>query len=118
MFLANRDLHSKRRCAASVRSSAASVSSIRRVDSFDYRLGSWMAEQRAVRSMSQAALGVQLGKDQPFMSKVERGLRKVSVEDLLHWAEALDLQHEVLCDKLKELRLEFAPSRTLHSHDS
>lgn len=84
---------------------------------FDARLGQWMAEQRESRRLSQEALALQLGRDQPVISKIERGLRKVSVEDLIHWAEAVGVPQEALCRELGVLRSEFAPSQSLGRSD-
>jgi len=77
-----------------------------------------MAEQRECRNLSQEALALQLGRDQPQISKMERGLRKVGVEDLLHWAQAVGVPQEILCEELAELRSEFIPSRSLRESDA
>lgn len=83
----------------------------------DARLGQWMAVQREVRGLSQEALAIQLGRDQPVISKIERGLRRVSVEYLLRWAEAVGVSSDDLCRELDSLREEFAPSQSLGRED-
>jgi transcriptional regulator with XRE-family HTH domain len=75
------------------------------VSQFDADLGRWMAEQREDREMSQDAVAVQLGLDQPALSKIERGLRRVTTSELLHWAESVGVDDSALHSQLTALRL-------------
>lgn len=59
------------------------------MDDFDVALGRLLARLREEGGLSQEALAASLGRDQPLVSKVERGQRRVSVADLLAWLDAL-----------------------------
>lgn len=56
---------------------------------FDVQLGQLLARLRERSSVSQESLARVLGRDQPQVSRVERGVRRVAVQDLLQWLEAL-----------------------------
>jgi transcriptional regulator with XRE-family HTH domain len=57
--------------------------------SVEVALGRLLARLREEAGLSQDALAAALVRDQPFVSKVERGLRRVTVTDLLAWLDAL-----------------------------
>lgn len=65
-------------------------------DDFDAHLGRTMAEWREFKGLSQEALAELLGRDQPFVSKIERGQRRITVLELMSWAAALDLDAAVV----------------------
>jgi len=50
-----------------------------------------MAETRIGCGVSQEALATQLGMDQPTLSKIETAQRRVTLEDFMRWAAALNL---------------------------
>lgn len=58
-------------------------------DAFDAAIGRWLAERRERRGVSQEALALQLGRDQAFVSRTERGQRRTTVRDLVVWLDAL-----------------------------
>lgn len=69
----------------------------------DALLAAWMAEQRERRGISQESLAERLRLDQPAVSRIERGYRKVTVIELLAWATALSLSWEDLASGLSQL---------------
>ena len=83
------------------------------MDDFNKALGEWMSARREAAGVSQDSVGRQLGFEQPTMSKIESGRRRVTVEELLLWAEAVALPSAVLAEKLGELRSEFFASDSL-----
>lgn len=74
------------------------------VDDFDRDLGTWMALQREKRSISQDAVATQMSLDQPALSKIERGRRRVGTYELLHWAESVGVTDAELHGELETLR--------------
>lgn len=74
------------------------------MDVFDRDLGSWMASQREQRSISQDSVATQMGLDQPALSKIERGRRRVGTYELLHWAESVGVTDDELHGTLEVLR--------------
>ena len=74
---------------------------------FNHALGSWMAREREARSLSQEAVATQLGLDQPALSKIERGIRRVATAELLHWAESVGVPDASLHETLADLRSEY-----------
>jgi len=83
------------------------------VSDFDKALGYWMLKERELRNISQEALALQLGRDQPSLSKIERGLRRTTVSDLLHWAVTLGVPEADLNGQLLALRERFYPTQSI-----
>lgn len=54
---------------------------------------------REEKGISQEALGVQMGKGQSDIAKLESGNKRVTVMDLLLWMTALDISY----DRLEEI---------------
>ena len=81
-------------------------------EAFDVALGSWLAERRERRGVSQDALAIQLGRDQAFVSRTESGQRRITARDLVAWLAALG---DDLSDLGVELRgiARLADSRSL-----
>jgi len=67
------------------------------------RLATWLCELRESRGVSQEALADSLGLGQSIVSRVERGHRRVTVPELLSWAEALGVSWGELSSGLREL---------------
>jgi transcriptional regulator with XRE-family HTH domain len=80
------------------------------VTDFNHTLGSWIAGEREARSISQEALATQLGLGQPTLSKIEHGIRRMTIRELLHWAESLGVPDESLHQALADLRSTYFPS--------
>lgn len=66
-------------------------------------LARWLCAAREQRGVSQDVLAGRLGVAQSVVSRVERGHRRVSVPELLAWAEALGLSWEELMAGLRAL---------------
>jgi transcriptional regulator with XRE-family HTH domain len=69
----------------------------------DRRIAALAAQLRKRRGISQAALAEELGHDQSFISKIERGQRRMTLAELLHWAEALGISFTELSRELRSL---------------
>ena len=74
-----------------------------RADRFERELGQLLARLRESRGLSQEALATQLERDQPFVSKLERGQQRVTVADLLGWLTALGLCVEDVAPELDRI---------------
>ncbi|WP_421118604.1 helix-turn-helix domain-containing protein [Aquihabitans daechungensis] len=57
------------------------------VSRFEAELGGHLQAERERSGLSQDALAQQFGVDQSLISRVERGQRRVSVEEFLLWAD-------------------------------
>lgn len=82
------------------------------VDAFDQELGSFLARLRERSGMSQETFAAVLGRDQSVVSKTERGLRRVTVSDLLAWLAAAGTNLSAVAQELHDLRSRTA-SRSL-----
>jgi transcriptional regulator with XRE-family HTH domain len=71
--------------------------------SYEDELASWLMLLREEKGMSQEALGVQLGKGQSDIAKIENGSKRVSVIELLAWMAALDIPYERMSTILKPI---------------
>ena len=60
-----------------------------------------LIEARQTRGLTQAQLGKKLGQDQTFVSKFERGVRRLDVIEFLDVTEALGVDPLDLLRKLK-----------------
>ncbi len=58
-----------------------------------------LRQAREGLGMSQAALGERLGNTQTFVSKVERGERRLDVVEFVEWCQALDAAPEEIFGK-------------------
>ena len=65
------------------------------------RLREWLIEARHARGISQAQLADLLGRPQSFISKYERGERRLDFVEVLEIAAAL---HVDACDLVRELQ--------------
>jgi transcriptional regulator with XRE-family HTH domain len=65
------------------------------------RLRDWLIEARRARSMTQVQLATELGRHQSFVSKYERGERRLDFVEVLEIADAL---HADVRDLVAELR--------------
>lgn len=83
------------------------------VSKLDAALGAWMAAERDARQMSQEAVAHQMQLGQPVLSKIERGQRRLTVEELLIWANALGLGTTDVCSGLDKLRAQFLPGTSI-----
>ena len=54
-------------------------------------LARWLMKLREEKGISQEALGVQLGKGQSDIAKIESGSKRVSVLEMISWMTALDI---------------------------
>lgn len=63
--------------------------------------------------MSQEALAIQLGTEQPTISKIERGQRRVTVAELLRWADVLGVDFEEVIVALSDLKTKFIEQASL-----
>lgn len=80
---------------------------------FDSALGTWMAAERESRVMSQESVAQQMQLEQPTLSKIERGQRRVTVEELLGWANALGMSTAAVCSALDRMRSQFLPATSI-----
>ena len=65
--------------------------------------------------MSQEALATQLGTEQPTISKIERGQRRVTVAELLRWADVLGVGLEEVGAGLTDLKSRFIDQESIWS---
>lgn len=65
------------------------------------RLREWLVEARRARGMTQAQLALLLGRPQSFISKYERGERRLDFVEVLEIAVALRVD---ACDLVGELQ--------------
>ena len=70
---------------------------------FDVHLGQLLARLREQSGASQESLGRVMGRDQPQVSRIERGVRRVAVQDLLQWLDALGLDLSDIAGELEAL---------------
>lgn len=68
------------------------------------RLRELLGEARRKRGLSQAALAAELGRVQTFVSKYERGERRLDVVELLEITSALDIDLQRLLRQVQEVR--------------
>lgn len=77
---------------------------MRREDgSFQRALGQFLAELRDQAGLTQEALGQQIGKGQPHVSKIERGSLGIQLDTLLAWLHALNLRLRDVADDIEAL---------------
>ena len=72
-----------------------------------------MVDERESRSVSQEAVAQQMLLEQPTISKIESGQRRVTVEELLVWANALGLSTTSVCTQLDHLRGRYLPNTSI-----
>jgi transcriptional regulator with XRE-family HTH domain len=65
------------------------------------RLRDWLVEARRARGITQAQLALLLGRPQSFISKYERGERRLDFVEVLEIAEALRVDARDLIDALR-----------------
>ena len=75
---------------------------------YEKELASWLQKLREEKGISQEALGIQIGKGQSDIAKIESGKKRINVMDVLLWMKALDIGYE---------RLESILSRIYNSLD-
>lgn len=72
------------------------------------RLREWLTEARQARGVTQTELAARLGRQQSFVSKYERGERRLDFVEFLEIADALQAD---ACDLVTQLRRPGAESR-------
>lgn len=77
------------------------------------RIAHLAAQLRERRGVSQAALAEELGHDQSFVSKVEHGERRMTVAELLRWAEALGISFTELSRELHAVWSELVKTESI-----
>jgi transcriptional regulator with XRE-family HTH domain len=77
------------------------------------RIAQLAAQLRERRGVSQAALAEELGHDQSFVSKIERGQRRMTVAELLRWAEALGTSFTELSRELYAVWCELVKTESI-----
>jgi transcriptional regulator with XRE-family HTH domain len=87
--------------------------SSRELDDLEARIAELAAELRQRRGISQAALAEELGHDQSFVSKVEHRQRRMTVGELLHWAEALGITFAELSRELESVWTELVETQSI-----
>lgn len=60
---------------------------------------------REEKGLSQESLGVQIGKGQSDIAKIESGNKRITVVELLYWMKALDISYERLSVVIERLYL-------------
>ena len=71
--------------------------------SFQLELGRHLAGLRERAGLTQEALGQQIGRDQPYVSKIERGTLGIQLDTLLTWLHALSLSLRDVADDIEAL---------------
>ncbi len=79
----------------------------------DADLGVWLAQKREEAGLSQEALAAQLGTEQPTISKIERGQRRVTAGDLIQWSLVLDIGFDTVGEELADLANRYFSTRSL-----
>ncbi|WP_439482307.1 helix-turn-helix domain-containing protein [Cyclobacterium plantarum] len=57
----------------------------------EYELAKWLQQLREEKGISQEALGIQIGKGQSDIAKIENGSKRITVIDMFDWIKALDI---------------------------
>ena len=70
---------------------------------FGQLLAALMRSIREERGLSQEALAVQLGHDQPWISKVENGSRRVQLAEFLAWLDELGVALSDVAERVDDL---------------
>lgn len=65
------------------------------------RVREWLIDARTTGGVTQVELAARLGRGQSFVSKYERGERRLDIVELL---EIADLLHADACELINELR--------------
>ena len=65
------------------------------------RLCELLIRERKRAGLTQAALAAKLGRPQSFVSKIERGERRVDVVEFLEFVDALDADPTALVEELR-----------------
>lgn len=69
----------------------------------ELEISKWLQCLREEKGISQDALGVQLGKGQSDIAKIENGSKRVTVMELISWLKALDVPYNRLDELLLPL---------------
>lgn len=77
------------------------------------RVGRLAARLREGRGVSQAALAGELRHDQSFVSRIEHGDRRMSVTELLRWADALGVSFSELSRELRAVWVESVKTESI-----
>ena len=72
-------------------------------DGFREAMANFLRNVRERSGMSQESLAIQMAKDQPWVSKTELGARRIQIEDLLSWLDALGIDLAEVADELGEI---------------
>jgi transcriptional regulator with XRE-family HTH domain len=82
------------------------------------RIARLAAELRERSGVSQAALGEELGHDQSSVSKIEHGLRRITVAELLRWAAALGTSFTELSGELQTIWADLVQTESIWERGS
>lgn len=69
----------------------------------ELELAQWLHKIREEKGISQEALGIQLGKGQSDIAKIENGSKRITVIDLIFWMKALDIPTERMDEIIKPI---------------
>jgi transcriptional regulator with XRE-family HTH domain len=70
---------------------------------YETLLAKWLQQVREEKGLSQEALGVQLGKGQSDVAKIESGSKRVSVIEFTAWMVALNIPFERAQEPLRAI---------------
>jgi transcriptional regulator with XRE-family HTH domain len=73
---------------------------------YQKQIGRWLTSIREEKGLSQEALGIQLGKGQSDVAKIETGSKKVTFIDIIFWMVSLNIPYERLEEELRPIHKE------------
>jgi transcriptional regulator with XRE-family HTH domain len=77
------------------------------------QVGRLLARLREEQGVSQAALALDLGHDQSYVSRLERGDRRLTVAELMRCAAALGVSYARLAAELERIYGELVETRSI-----
>jgi transcriptional regulator with XRE-family HTH domain len=77
------------------------------------RIGRMLASLREESGVSQGALALELSHDQSYVSRLERGDRRLTVAELLRCVAALGVPYTRLAAELERVYLDLAETRSI-----
>jgi transcriptional regulator with XRE-family HTH domain len=79
---------------------------------YENTLAKWLLQLREEKGISQEALGVQLGKGQSDIAKIENGSKRVTVLEMIAWMAALDIPFDRIESILKPIYIGLSDNKT------